>query len=154
MKLYLVQHAEAKSKEEDPERSLSEKGLADIKKVARYAAEHAGIQVSQINHSGKLRTMQTAEILAEHLNPSGGLLDSEDLKALAEPNIRAGRLADISEDTMLVGHLPHLEKLASLLLCGDEDRKVVSFTNAGIVCIQRDEDGGWSVLWIITPETL
>ena len=34
MKLYLVQHAKAASKEVDPERSLTEQGLKDIHKAA------------------------------------------------------------------------------------------------------------------------
>jgi len=67
MNLYLVQHAEAKRKEEDPERPLSEKGRVDIRKVAVYIAGHINIKVSAIIHSGKTRARQTAEALAEYL---------------------------------------------------------------------------------------
>ena len=55
MKLYLVQHAESKRKEEDPSRPLSEKGWEDIRKMAKYAEKYLHIQVNQIFHSGKLR---------------------------------------------------------------------------------------------------
>ncbi|MCJ7481928.1 MAG: hypothetical protein MUO31_03085 [Thermodesulfovibrionales bacterium] len=34
MFLYLVQHADAKKEEEDPSRSLSEKGIQDIARIA------------------------------------------------------------------------------------------------------------------------
>ena len=37
MRLYLVQHGEAKKVEEDPLRPLSEKGREDIQRVAKYA---------------------------------------------------------------------------------------------------------------------
>ncbi|MCL4500363.1 MAG: hypothetical protein M1438_00725 [Deltaproteobacteria bacterium] len=36
MLLYLVQHAEAKSEAEDPQRDLTAKGLRDIQKTAAY----------------------------------------------------------------------------------------------------------------------
>ena len=36
MKIYLVQHAKAASKDADPERSLTEEGRSDIQKVADF----------------------------------------------------------------------------------------------------------------------
>jgi len=45
-------------------------------------------------------------------------------------------------------------KLAALLLVGDPERKVVGFRNGGVVCLERDEDGNWSVGWVLTPELL
>lgn len=152
MRLYLVQHAEAKSEEEDPARPLTEKGLADIKKVALYLKEHADIKVAQINHSGKTRAEQTAQALAEALAPPRGIAKAEGLEPLADPRLWAERLARLDEDTILVGHLPHLSRLASRLICGDEERKVVSFQMGGVVCLERDAEGNWSVRWALTPE--
>ena len=54
MFLYLVRHGEAKSKDEDPERSLSDKGVDDVKKVAR-AMFRKKVAVASIFHSGKAR---------------------------------------------------------------------------------------------------
>lgn len=67
MRLYLVQHGEAKKEEEDPLRPLSERGREDVQRVAKYV-EKLDIKASIIFHSGKLRAKQTAEILAEKLN--------------------------------------------------------------------------------------
>ena len=64
MKLFLIQHAQAKSKEEDPQRSLTDEGKANIKKVAEYVARTAP-EVTEVWHSEKLRAKQTAQILAE-----------------------------------------------------------------------------------------
>ncbi|MFQ5951340.1 MAG: phosphohistidine phosphatase SixA, partial [Candidatus Geothermarchaeales archaeon] len=89
-----------------------------------------------------------------HLKPPEGVEDAEGLRPLDDPQIWAKRLADTGEDTMLVGHLPHLSKLASLLLSGDEDRKVVNFVMSGITCLERDESGSWSVRWMLIPETI
>jgi phosphohistidine phosphatase len=52
---------------------------------------------------------------------------------------------------MLVGHLPHLSRLASLLLVGDPEREIVWFRNGAIVCLVRAQDR-WLLQWILTPE--
>ena len=70
--LYLVQHGEAKSKEEDPERPLSETGRKTVEHVAAWAAR-MGLGVTLIRHSGKLRAQQTAAIFLENLQPPGGM---------------------------------------------------------------------------------
>lgn len=154
MNLYLVQHGEAMSKEEDPSRPLSEIGREDVRKVAVFVAEHIKIQAASILHSGKTRAHQTAQILAENLNPLEGIKMTEGLEPLAEPTIWSERLEKTEEDIMLVGHLPHLSKLSALLLCQDEEKKVVNFQRGGIVCLGRDESGLWSINWMVIPELL
>jgi phosphohistidine phosphatase len=154
MKLYLVQHAEAKSKAEDPSRPLSENGSKTIIEVAKHAAQHLRIQVAEIVHSGKLRAKQTAEVLAEHLKPTKGLTPSKDLEPLADPEVWMKNLAETQKDTMLVGHLPHLSKLSSLLLTGNEDKEIIWFKMGGMVCLERDESSHWTTRWIITPDII
>jgi phosphohistidine phosphatase len=149
MKLYLVQHA--KPKEEDPERHLSEKGIADVKKVAAFVAE--SIEIKTIVHSGKARAKQTAEILGDYLR-APEIKGAEDLKPLADPSVWATRLAKIDEDLMIVGHLPHLSKLCSILVGEDKDKKVVNFQMGGVVCLERDEMGSWCINWIVIPELM
>jgi len=48
MKLYFVQHAESKRKEEDHTRALSDRGWEDIRKTANYAKEHLRIKLGDI----------------------------------------------------------------------------------------------------------
>ncbi len=52
---------------------------------------------------------------------------------------------------MLVGHLPHLSRLAALLLAESPEPEIVAFRNAGVVCLERQE-GRFAVRWILTPE--
>ena len=52
---------------------------------------------------------------------------------------------------MLVGHLPFMSRLASLLLAGEPEAGVVRFQTSGIVCLSR-EQGEWSLSWAVTPE--
>ena len=154
MFLYLVQHAEAKREEDDPERPLSEKGWNEIRKVADYASAHRVLRVARVLHSGKTRARQTADVLAEAIRPAPTIEEADGLDPLAEPQIWAGRLAEGQQGLMLVGHLPHLARLASTLLCGDEATLVVSFRTGGILSLERAEQGAWSVLWMVVPGIL
>ena len=153
MKLYFVQHAESKRREEDHTRSLSDRGWEDIRKTANFAREHLRIKVEQIVHSGKLRAKQTAEVLAEYLNPPNGVMTDTSLEPLADPKPWKKRLGETTEDIMLVGHLPHLSRLASYLLAGNETREVIAFSMGGIVCLERDQQRRWTIQWMITPDT-
>ncbi len=152
MKLYLIQHGEAKSEIEDPERSLTARGEKEVVAVSKVAE---GLQIgpSKIYHSGKLRAKQTAEIIASALRisdslvqPAQGLNPNDDIHPWAE------RISKERKDLMLVGHLPFLEKLASFLLCGEERARLVLFRYGAIVCLDQKEDKGWAVRWILTPE--
>lgn len=151
MKLYLVQHGEAKRKEEDPSRPLTDKGVMNAEKVSKYVS-NLGIKVKKIFHSGKLRAKQTAEIYARYLNPEEGVLEADGLNPLDSPDIWVNRLKEMNEDVMLTGHLPHLSKLTSALVTGDENQEIIKFRNAGVVCLERDKQGRWIILWAITPE--
>ena len=155
MFLYLVQHAEAKSKEEDPAQGLSEKGIQNIIKIAQFASKME-IKAFQIIHSGKARAMQTARVLADYLKMEKGIIESDGLAPMDEPKIWVERISATKEDIILVGHLPHLGKLTSLLLCGNQELNIVDFRMGGIVCLKRFEAGidKWAVEWMITPEVI
>ncbi len=153
MRLYLVQHGEAKREEEDLARPLTERGCEEAVKVARHAAK-IGVQIKRIFHSGRLRALQTVQIMAEHLKPAWGIEQAEGLDPPADPKAWSERVRTNAEDLMLVGHLPHLSRLASLLLTGDEEIEPVKFRTSGIVCLERDERGKWSLLWTLRPEEI
>ena len=148
MKVYLVQHAKPKSKEEDPDRPLSNEGKNDIIKIVKFLPQ---LNIKKVLHSSKLRAQQTAEILAKSLKAE--VINGDALEPLTDPAIWAQRLDKESEDVMLVGHLPHLAKLASQLLTQNQEKPVISFKQGGIVCLEKT-DHGWEVAWMVTPELL
>jgi phosphohistidine phosphatase len=153
MFLYLVQHAEAKREEEDPARDLTAQGLSDIRRVAGFAGK-LPLAVSRILHSGKTRALRTAEVLAASLDPAKGVAAADGLAPLDPPGIWAERISSLTENLMLVGHLPHLARLAAMLLCGDPEIGVVNFQMGGLVCLKRGETGRWAVAWMVVPEVL
>ena len=151
MKLYLMQHGEAKSEEEDPERHLTDKGKKEVDAVAARL-EKSGISPALIIHSGKARARETAEISGKRLNPKEGIKESENLKPMDDPKKIKEIIEKRDNDLMVVGHLQHLSKLCSLLLAGDEEKELVQFRMGGVVCLERKE--GWHLKWFIVPELL
>lgn len=152
MELYLVQHAESRPREEDPDRSLTEAGAAAGRRMAEWAAER-GIAVEQIRHSGKTRAEQTARILGEALDPRSGVVAMPGINPLDDPAPVAEQLRAEQASVALVGHLPFLGRLAGLLLAGDPEPQVVAFENAGLVCLERTE-AAWSLRWAVVPRLL
>ena len=53
---------------------------------------------------------------------------------------------------MLVGHLPHLAKLASLLLTGEPDRQLIGIQPGALVAMEH-RDAAWIVTLLLTPPT-
>jgi len=149
MQVYLVQHGRAKSKQEDPARPLTEAGRVEVERVAR--AVTAVVHPALILHSGKARAEQTAEIFAAQLKPAQGVHAVEGLDPDDEPQRILARLEQAQESLLLVGHLPHLSRLAALLLVGDPERELVAFRNGGVVCLAR-ERRRFALCWILTPE--
>ena len=149
VRVYLVQHGQAKSADEDPERPLTDQGADDVARVAGDAVERFGVRAPRVLHSGKTRARQTAEVWVERL---GAAIESAD--ALApndDPTVWAERLGKGTDDIMLVGHLPHLSRLAGRLLTGAADREVVEFRPGGLVGLERT-DTGWVVALSLPPD--
>ena len=147
MAFYFVQHGLALAKEQDPERPLSPEGKTGVLCVAKYLKQH-GVSLNSICHSGKTRAQQTAALFAEAL-----VVDSV-LELLGmSPNDDVAAFASTldGDDVMYIGHLPHIGKLVSYLVTGDENSAVVKFSNAAVICIEQDDDG-YHIKWSISPE--
>ncbi len=148
MEVYLVQHGDAKLEEEDPERPLSDKGKEETERVAE-ALGKVGIRAKHIMHSGKLRAKQTAEIFAKHVGPSE-VRDMLGLKPMDNPLVAKTFLESAREPVMLVGHLPHMGKLTSLLITQNPEQETVKFRMGGVVCLEKGDK--WLLKWALTPE--
>jgi len=153
MRIYLTQHGLAVPKDVDPDRPLSEQGREDARRLAEFL-DKAGIQVGQVLHSCKTRAEQTAAILGEALLPEGqpqahaGLGPKDPLEKLSP------EIAFWSVDTLIVGHLPYLGRLASLLLVSDPDRPLLAFQPGSMACLEKDAESQWELAWMVRPELL
>lgn len=153
MKLYLVQHGDAVSKDLDPERPLSDLGRHDLQRMAGFLGQ-LQVRVDRILHSGKTRAEQSAVILAHALLPNGqiesvfGLAPNDPVEAFA------ATLAARTGDTLLVGHLPFMARLAAWLLVGDAERQLLVYRPGSVACLERNESGDWHLNWMLRPELL
>jgi len=123
----LVQHGEAVSEEVDPRRPLSERGRAEVERVASFLAR-AGFRVSRIVHSTKLRARETAEILARHLGAP--LEEAGGLEPRADPKPWAEKLQSTGDLQELAGYLD-LGRVteASLAMLGSREFYVAGLMN-------------------------
>ena len=151
MKIYLMQHGKPVSKEEDPDRPLSEQGKNDVESVADFL-QKCGVKVEGAFHSGKTRARQTAEIMVSKLSPGSEPQEKQGLSPLDDVGDIANEIMKGEKDLLIAGHLPHLGKLASLLVAGSESVPVVSFQQGGVVCLGKGEEGRWTVAWMLVPE--
>lgn len=148
MKLYLIQHGLAFPKEKDPERPLSVQGEAQTQRTAEYLMSRS-ISVDAIWHSTKLRSVQTAKIIAEAL-ACGKIQTRDDMNPLDPVEKFPGEILASKKDIMIIGHLPFLQKLAGFLLTGSEESDIIVFKNSGVVSLAYDEK--WKIDCLVSPE--
>jgi len=153
--IYLVQHGEAVDKETNPSRPLTEKGKETVQEMGMFIQKH-NCKVDAIWHSPKLRARETAEILSSCLGIEASLMSEH--KEL-EPNEPVKKTLKLIRKTserslMLVGHLPHLSRLAGLLLCEDENKEIIVFQKGGVVCLEFQEIGVCVIHWVLVPSLI
>lgn len=150
MKLYIVQHAKAVSTEYDPQRPLSPEGVEDVEKVS-MVLESMDISVGYLWHSKKLRAVQTAGFLSQVITINEekagieGLLPGDDVNDMIE------KIKSVSQDVMIVGHMPFVSRLLSMLVTGSENVEVAEFQNGGMICLE-ETDQNFKILWMIVPK--
>ncbi|KPK97509.1 MAG: hypothetical protein AMJ95_08555 [Omnitrophica WOR_2 bacterium SM23_72] len=152
MRLYLVQHGEAFSEDVNPDRPLTEKGKADSQKTAEFLKK-SGITVNSIWHSTKTRSRETASIFARELSVKR--VEQKDGLSPKDPVDKVSlSITNMEEDMMIVGHIPFLQKLASVLLTGSGSSGIVKFSMAGCVCLERVERSKWMLVFAVPADLL
>jgi phosphohistidine phosphatase len=121
MKLFFVRHAEAVDRSAamaDEMRYLTSEGRGSFRKTARTMLKQ-GVEPSLILTSPLIRSVQTAEILADTLAFVGPLLVRTELS----PGFDLQQLQDVlneyqsAAEVIIVGHEPDLSGLITALLC-------------------------------------
>jgi phosphohistidine phosphatase len=152
MSVYLIRHGEAKPEIEDPNRPLTAKGTNEVKKVARYLAS-LELNIARIHCSDRPRAKQTAEILAEELDSTIRVREETYLSPGADPQSARAIVENASKPIMIAGHLPHLNRLLSLLTIGNSQIETVLFHTGSVVSLLK-HDEKWLIDWILTPSIL
>ena len=154
MDLYLMQHGEATTEAGNPERPLTEAGRAAVQRVSTRARA-VGVHVGVCVHSGKLRAEQTAQLFVQELGGSAEVFAREGLapQDAVAPTAQWLRTTTEHDAIAVIGHLPFLDRLTSLLVAGDETSQIVRFQMGGLVKLEtKDQSEGFVVVWVLPPE--
>lgn len=139
MTLYLIRHGIAEDAPPDGQsgdaaRPLSARGVARTRAAARGFAAAFG-PVDAVVSSPLLRARQTADLCAAALKLKAQPAVARELEPGANAADTAAWLGRRTEAALaLVGHMPHLEALASLLLAGREGL-AFEFRKAGLCAL-------------------
>lgn len=148
--IYLVHHGEAVAADVDPQRPLTAAGRMHVDRLAAEAARR-GARPAAIRHSGKLRARQTAEAFLRECNP---LAEYSAIRGL-QPDDPATWMAELlrseTRDVMLVGHMPHLPRLHTLLVTGGE-APLLDFPPHGVIALEPCA-GSFEERWRLTART-
>ena len=155
MRLYLVQHANAIPKEDHSKRPLSKNGFKEIKWITSFFKQNGAINVYGVWYSTKQRAKQTADGLVKGLKLKASLKEVKQIAPKDDIHSIVKSLTSQSANIMLVGHRPHLTKLASYLVTGDENAESFNFQQCCVLCLERKSTGNtaknWTVQWMVTP---
>jgi len=150
MRLYLIQHGIAVPEEQDPQKPLSQEGRDDTQKTAEFLKAR-DIKVDRIWHSKKTRSVQTAQMISGSITCSE-IEERDDINPKDPVDKLQEGIQALDADLMIVGHLPFLQKLASLLLTGSDRNELISFKNSGVICLEYQEN--WKLAWFAPPYVL
>ncbi len=153
MKLYLVQHGKALAKDIDPGCPLSPEGARDITQMAEFLKK-SGLTVENIFHSGKIRAHQTANILGEAILVGGEVKVIDGIKPNDSVRDFSIKVHKLKKDTMIVGHLPFMEKMVSYLVTGNATTAIVNYKKGSVVCLKQNKQEHWQIQWMLRPDTL
>jgi phosphohistidine phosphatase len=162
MQLYLMRHGAAvnigqRGVTRDAERMLSEEGIEKTRGVAEGLRTVLDAPLARIIASPLIRAKQTAEIAAKISAPDVNVETADVLQPDAEAADAIAWLGgQPAGPTMLVGHMPNLSALASLLVSGTH-RAGFQFRKSAILCVQFDGKaaaGKGEVVWFLQPGML
>jgi phosphohistidine phosphatase SixA len=156
MRLYLINHAQAVSRDEAQDlskRPLSDKGRRDTRSLAKFLKEN-GEKVDRILHVDTSWTLENAQLLGQQL---GGVKVEATAYPLQADDDIAPFIDEVSacaDNVALAGPSKICFKSISQLLAGRQEPYVASFVNGVCACLERADDGTWAIQWMSRPEHL
>jgi len=151
MKLYMVRHAEAEVLHDgitDSERQLTPKGVRRTKTAAQAIA-NLGLKPTHIYSSPRLRSRQTADIIAEALKLPVSI--REEVNYSFDVNAVISLTADLDDtsEVMFVGHEPSMSMVVDDLTGANVEMKKGGLARVDVVLNAQPLRG--RLIWLIAP---
>lgn len=150
MKLYILRHGESLESTINPNRPLSVQGRNTIENLSKFLSA-SNLSVSCILHSGVLRAKETAEIVAKHIHCNALPKAYPGIKSLDDPYEIILNIETLLSDTLIVSHLPFVDRLLTTLLMLSESRAMIPFEPGTLVCLERASEKIWNICFILPP---
>ena len=93
-------------------------------------------------------------LLADVLGPGRLVEEMAGITPMDDPQTLIDAANAWTEDIMVVGHNPYMERVVARLLSGGDNRPVAIFPTATVCCLERQADGVWILHWHVTPALL
>ncbi len=138
MKVFLLRHAEAAYGVADPVRPLTENGRQMAAGLAGFISGNPWFRYAEIWSSPYLRARQTAEPFIERNGRSRELITMEDLVPHGDPDVLSECLAKSRKPVLVVGHNPHLTRVARRLMGLDRRSGSLHFKKCCLFAFQRE----------------
>ncbi|MBA2545104.1 MAG: histidine phosphatase family protein [Deltaproteobacteria bacterium] len=155
MQLYVIRHAiaeDAAPGQDDTTRELTSKGKKQLKKVVK-GLRKLDIGFDRILTSPWARAVHTAELL----EPICKVEPIETMLLCASPRSDLlAQIAELNEDTAVVGHEPWLSELVAWLAFGDTKHgEAFQLKKAGVFWLEGSPiPGGMSVKAMLPPKLM
>jgi len=149
MRIYLMRHGEYNVNQDNLD-ILTEKGINEIAALSAFLQE-SKINISEIVHSEKNRTKEAATLIATALGEIG-LSEHPYLSPEADPEVFLAEISNLTPDTLVVGHLPYLSRLVSLLILGNDSSVIIDFKPSTFVCLTQIRRDQWNIAFVWSPE--
>ena len=155
MKLLVIRHAIAQDREDfdgtnDDLRPLTEKGIKEFEKVAKFYKKI--FKIEKIYSSPLLRAAQTAEILNERYKVDIQIL--KELRPEVSPELLFKKLnSEKIEGIAIVGHEPLLSEFIGYLVTG-KSKSIVEMKKGSACFLEVDGVGRTEILNFLTPKAI
>jgi phosphohistidine phosphatase len=156
MKIFLMRHAPASYGPPDPDRPLTREGRQLAARMAAFMRERPMLAIDAVWSSPYLRARQTAEpMLCLPPRPAAAQL-TDALLPGADPDRILREIRGCAGTLLLVGHNPHLGRLARRLLGMGEAAPHLPFKKGALMAFEGDPGsrGDWQLLAYLTPKSL
>lgn len=151
MRVYLLRHGDASTEYPEPNPALSERGQADITRIANVLAQQP-LAIKYVFHSGIERAKQTAEIVVQAIAFKGEVEVFEEMQPYDAIDALASLLNQADEDILVVGHMPYLAHLLARMVTSNEQLDLLRFSKGMLVCLKRIESSNmWLIEWCFSP---
>jgi len=151
MYILLMRHGDAVPNVVDTSRPLSEVGVKQVRSVCDFL-DSQSIELKSICHSKKVRSEQTAKIIAEYYNQIASLQYMPALNPSMDVDYFLDELMFYEQSTLFVGHLPNIQiYFQELLESSSTAIPNIFFEPATIIILQKQDNFSWKYINKFNP---